>query len=414
MITPAETSTETKPQPLLGPKASKVGTPPPDVDEERQPSEPEAFETGTRSSSPAASQDAEGLGDYTIPPFRWNKTLNLSVDSRGNDFESPKGDVTTPYQPCMGKVSMRATDWTYYQAQDEVQPTEYHPDWPDELQELGPIKIPGGSEASFNQQRIPPQALTYCGSTRRPKIANIKQQNSWGDMQEQPGILKHMWKTDDAIQRDPDWTTTLRGCREDPYCDLHTVLPAVEVLPFSDAVSLAYEYPCTLGKEQEGLHRRLVYSSAYSLPLITLAKSEKLRVQDRRKKAIEAFKQGVDHVGYVSDEVREGDRLNLDEVTNQWSLGGTHYECHHAECVVVGTARFYFVMEEEYLAHWNAFHATISPWYVCPAQGCVYLVPGEPDAFDCYMLHVQRQHIAQKEAGGLERESAETSEDSTR
>ncbi len=52
------------------------------------------------------------------------------------------------------------------------------------------------------------------------------------------------------------------------------MLPAAEVLPFSDAVALAYEYPCTLGKdykEQEGLHRRLVYSSAYGLPLITPA-----------------------------------------------------------------------------------------------------------------------------------------------
>ncbi len=42
-------------------------------------------------------------------------------------------------------------------------------------------------------------------------------------------------------------------------------------------------------------------------------------------------------------------------------LGSTHYECHHAERVVVGTTPFYFITEEEYLAHWNAFHAAISP-----------------------------------------------------
>ncbi len=30
---------------------------------------------------------------------------------------------------------------------------------------------------------------------------------------------------------------------------LHTVLPAGEVLPFSEAVAIAYEYLCTLGKE---------------------------------------------------------------------------------------------------------------------------------------------------------------------
>ncbi len=101
-------------------------------------------------------------------------------------------------------------------------------------------------------------------------------------------------------------------------------------------------------------------------------------------------------------------------VPNKWKQAGFHYECHHAECVVIGTARLYFVTEEEYLAHWNAFHAAVSPWYACPARKCGFLVPGEPDAFDCYMMHVQRCHVAHGEAEKLERESAETSQDSTR
>ncbi len=223
-----------------------------------------------------------------------------------------------------------------------------------------------------------------------------------------------MWKTDEAIQRDADWKATLRRCREDPAEGyLHTVLPA-GVLPFSNAVALTYEYPCTLGKEQEGLHRWLVYSSTYGIPLIIPAKLGKLRDQDHRKKAIEVTKEGLDHVGYGNEEAFEGYWPNIDEVMNQWNLGGTLYERHHAECVVVGSARFYFVTEEEYLAHWNAFHAAISPWYICLAQGCGYLVPMEPDAFDCYMLYVPCQHVAQKGAGRLEREYAETSKDSTR
>ncbi len=77
------------------------------------------------------------------------------------------------------------------------------------------------------------------------------------------------------------------------------------------------------------------------MPLINPAKSGRLRVQHRRQKAIDVIKKGIEHVAYVSDEVEEGSRLNIDEVTNQWSLGGTHYECHHAECVVVGTARLF-------------------------------------------------------------------------
>ncbi len=168
-----------------------------------------------------------------------------------------------------------------------------------------------------------------------------------------------------------------------------------------------------LGKEQEGLHKWLVYSSTYGLILITPALSGRLQIQDRRRNALKVIRQGKFHVGYVGDEVCEEDRPNPDIVPNKWSLTGFHYKCHHAECVVVGTARLYFVTEEEYLAHWNAFHTAVSPWYVCPARGCEFLVPGQPDAFNCYMMHVQRCHVAHGEAGELERESAETSEDST-
>ncbi len=69
-----------------------------------------------------------------------------------------------------------------------------------------------------------------------------------------------MRTTDAAIENDLDWTTTLRRYREDPMEGyLHTVLPMGEVLPFSEAVAIAYEYPCTLGKQQDGLHKRLVF-----------------------------------------------------------------------------------------------------------------------------------------------------------
>ena len=93
-------------------------------------------------------------------------------------------------------------------------------------------------------------------------------------------------------------------------------------------------------------------------------------------------------MGYVGDEVCEEDRPNPNMVPNQWSQAGFHCECHHPECVVIGTVRLYFITEEEYLAHWNAFHAAVSPWYVCPTEGCKFVVPGEPHAFDCYMMHV--------------------------
>ncbi len=132
-----------------------------------------------------------------------------------------------------------------------------------------------------------------------------------------------MLKTDEAIQKAPEWKAPLRRCREDPSVGyLHTVLSTGEVLPFSDAIALTYEYPCTLGKEQEVLHRRLVYSSVCGLPLITRAKSGRLRVQYHREQTYDALTCGAAHVGYVPDEVGKGTWYNTDEVSNQWSLGG--------------------------------------------------------------------------------------------
>ncbi len=157
---------------------------------------------------------------------------------------------------------------------------------------------------------------------------------------------------------------------------------------FSEAVAIAYEYLYTLGKQQEGLHKRVVFSSTTGIPLITPALSGRLRLQDRRRSATELLLKRKDRVGYVGDEVCEEDRPNPEIVSNEWNRAGSHYECHHPECVVMGTARFYFITEEEYLAHWNAFHAAVSPWHVCSTTGCKFVVPGTPDAFDCYMLHV--------------------------
>ncbi len=54
----------------------------------------------------------------------------------------------------------------------------------------------------------------------------------------------------------------------------------------------------------------------------------------------------------------------------------------------MATARMYFTSEEEYVAHWNSFHAAISPWFICPANGTPYVAAREPDALDWYLDHV--------------------------
>ncbi len=119
------------------------------------------------------------------PPVPWLKerTTLQSLRSgspspqtcRASDFEFHNGEVTRPYQRCLGKTFMRTTDWTYYHAQDEANPTEYHPDWPTRMREMGLVLVLAGSEPSPNKMRIPPLSPTYLERTLWRKIADLKQ-----------------------------------------------------------------------------------------------------------------------------------------------------------------------------------------------------------------------------------------------
>ncbi len=295
----------------VGHETSEGAVPPSVGSEEEPPIGSEPVAVSARPSSPATERE----DSPTIPPFQFTQPLNVSTDSRGDDFGSPIREITRPYQRYSGQTSMRKSDWTYYQEQDQTDPAEYHPSWPIGMRELGPIRIPAGSES---QRRIPPLSPTYVGRTLWRKIADLKQQKSWGNVQEQPGILQHMRTTDAAIENDPDWIATLRRYREDlTEGYLYMALPTGEILPFSEAVAIAYEYPCTLGKQQDRLHKRLVYSSTTDIPLITPALSGRLRLQDRRRNALELLLNRKDRIGYVGDEVCEDDRPNPDIVSNQ-------------------------------------------------------------------------------------------------
>ena len=217
-----------------------------------------------------------------------------------------------------------------------------------------------------------------------------------------------------ALSNDQDWFAPLMECHSDPEEGyLHTVLATGVVLPFTLALAVAYEYPCILRQQQPDLHERLVYSSIYGIPLIAPAEAQGIRVEHRREQAHRAAEYGGGRVGYVSD-ARMDDCSHHDEVHNRWRTGATHYECHHDECYVTVTARMYFTSEEEYVAHWNLFHAAVSPWFICPVSECPYVATGEPDALDWYLDHVAQQHVTSRAGGQLEREGSETAEGTIR
>ena len=101
---------------------------------------------------------------------------------------------------------------------------------------------------------------------------------SWGNTQERKAIRHTMREAASALRDDRDWFGPLMECHSDPEEGyLHTVLASGEVLPFSLALAVAYEYPCTLGQQQPDLHERLVYSSIYEIPLIASVEPSRSR-----------------------------------------------------------------------------------------------------------------------------------------
>ncbi len=138
-----------------------------------------------------------------------------------------------------------------------------------------------------------------------------------------------------------------------------------------------------------------------------------IHVEHQRERAQRTAKCGGLIVGYVYDACTD-DTTHRDEVRNCWSGEGFHYECHHDECYITATAQMYFTSEEEYLAHWNAFHAAISSWFFCPVPHCPYIAKGEPDMLDWYLDHVAQRHVTSREGGQLEREGSETAEGTIR
>ncbi len=156
-----------------------------------------------------------------------------------------------------------------------------HLEWPESLKVVGPVLIPGGSEGTYRQERSKPHAPTFQGRVLRRKNG-LKTAMSWGNAQEQRAIRHTMRKAATAISNDRDWFGPLMECHSDPREGyLHAVLATGEVLPFSLALALVYENPCTLGQQQPDLHERLIYSSIYGIPLLAPAEAQGLRVEHR-------------------------------------------------------------------------------------------------------------------------------------
>ncbi len=324
------------------------------------------------------TQATAQAGTNPSPPVMMGarpKGSSCSVDSRHSDFASPPHEeATKPYRTCAGRVMLDRADWTHYAQQDEARPGAFHLEWPESLRRVGPVMIPGESEGTYRQEHAKPHAPTFQGRVLRRKNG-MKTAMSWGNAQERQAIKRNMKEAASSLRDDRDWFGPLMECHSDPEEgpeDLHTVLATGEVLPFSLALAVVYEYPCTLGQQQPDLYERLVYSSIFGIPLIAPAEAQGICVDHRREHAHRVAEYEGFRVGYVSD-IHMDEGPHRDEVRNRWSSGGVHYECHHYECYVTATACMFFTSEEEYVVHWNSFHAAISLWFSCPVSECPYV-----------------------------------------
>ena len=340
--------------------------------------------------------------------------FSCSVDSCHSDFRSPpREQATEPYRTCAGRMKLHREDWTYYAQQDEVRPGDLHLEWPENMRTVGPRRIPAGYEGTFRPEHSKPHAPTFHGRLLRRKHG-LKVPKSWGNAGERPSIRRTMEEGVIALENDKDWvahiwsaTKTLRKAILIPSWPLARYYPLAWLWPLHMSI------PAPLGQQQPDLHERLVYSSIYGIPLIAPAEAQGIRTEHRRDRARMAAAHGGRRVGYVSNNQAD-DCSHRDEVHNRWRKGETHFECHHEECFVMTTTSMYFTSEEEYVAHWNSFHAAISLWFICPANGCPYVAAGEPDALDWYLDHVAQQHVTSDEGGRLERDGAETAEGTIR
>ncbi len=179
-------------------------------------------------------------------------------------FESPScEEATEPYRIFAGRMMLDRTDWTHYAQQDEARPGVLHLEWPESLRTVGQIRIPAGYEGTYWREYSKPHARTFHGRVLRRKNG-MKTAMLWGNVQERKAIRRTMREAASALRDDRDWFGPLIECHSDPEEGyLHTVLAFGEVLPFSLALAVAYEYPCTLGQQQPDLHERVVYSMEY-------------------------------------------------------------------------------------------------------------------------------------------------------
>ncbi len=220
-----------------------------------------------------------------------------------------------------------------------------------------------------------------------------------------------MRETTRGIESDDDWKSLLLNCHVDPLEGyLHTVLLSREVLPFSVALALAYEYPYTLRLQEPELRQRLTYSSMYGIPLMVPADVGGIQIgestpEEQWMTALQQWSACLMDVSW-----RGPHMLTPSPIT------GTLARSTISAIMMNESSWLQPECSQNVFYHGRAICGSlefVSPWIVCSTPPCTYVATGEPDALDQYVDHIMQCHVTSSGSGYLERDNGDQYQDST-
>ncbi len=151
---------------------------------------------------------------------------------------------------------------------------------------------------------------------------------------------------------------------------LTVVLPGDKAMLMArEAIEIGAAFPYARGCRQVPLGDRIIVNDLYGTPLYQPAdKSFKLEHSWGAQAAADFIRATGADPNFVSDQaVKDPTESRSYEVEPRAAQGAglVRYVCHGEDCWALGTARFGFTTEDEWISHWNTFHVAVMPQFVC-------------------------------------------------
>ncbi len=177
---------------------------------------------------------------------------------------------------------------------------------------------------------------------------------------------------------------------------LTVVLPGDKaMLTTQEAIELSVAFPYARGQWQLPLEERIIVNDLYGIPMYQPAERHfELGQPSGVLAAAAIIKATGPDPNFVSDRAiippSGPQSFEVEHRPNQ-NPGLVRYVCQGEDCRAFGTARFGFTTEEEWISHWNTFHLTVMPQFVCQHTGCGTTFAADPGALDKFLDHKETE-----------------------